>query len=152
MPSAVFETTIPAIIPLVSKWSIFHPRTGHEGSEGEQRYSSTLSLTSALVVGGWLTPRRGRFETRYPLYRRLGGPQGRSGRVRKTRLIGIRSPDRLARSESLYRLSYIGSPLIFYPPVNYCFRLTFWNPNCRRALNLRCTCNGKLGDSVIRVF
>ena len=37
------------------------------------------------------------------------GPQGRSGRVRKisppTR---IRSPDRPARSESLYRLSYPG--------------------------------------------
>jgi hypothetical protein len=29
------------------------PRTGHEGPEGEQRYSSTLSLTSALDgVGG----------------------------------------------------------------------------------------------------
>ena len=25
-----------------------HPRTGHEGPEGEQRYSSTLSLTLAL--------------------------------------------------------------------------------------------------------
>jgi len=25
-----------------------HPRTGHEGSEGEQRYSSTVSLTSEL--------------------------------------------------------------------------------------------------------
>jgi hypothetical protein len=37
--------------------------------------------------GGWSTPRPGRFtlgkEVRYPLYRRLGGPQGRSGRVRK---------------------------------------------------------------------
>jgi hypothetical protein len=37
--------------------------------------------------GGRLTPRHGRFisgkETRYPLYRRLGGPQGWSGRVRK---------------------------------------------------------------------
>jgi hypothetical protein len=33
--------------------SCFHPRTGHEGPEGEQRYSSTLSLTSAIdVVGG----------------------------------------------------------------------------------------------------
>ena len=31
----------------------FHPRTGHEGSEGEQRYNSTLSLASVLdVVGG----------------------------------------------------------------------------------------------------
>jgi len=25
-----------------------HPRTGHEGPEWEQRYSSTLSLTSTL--------------------------------------------------------------------------------------------------------
>ena len=52
----------------------------------EQRYSSTLSLTSALDgVGGQrhapaaLPPGK----TRYPMYRRLGGAQGRSGRVRK---------------------------------------------------------------------
>jgi hypothetical protein len=36
---------------------------------------------------GWLAPRPGRFtpgkETRYPPYRRLGGPQRRSGRLRK---------------------------------------------------------------------
>jgi hypothetical protein len=38
-----------------------HPRTGHEGPEGEQSYSSTLSLTSALDVV-WLTPRPGRFK------------------------------------------------------------------------------------------
>ena len=63
-----------------------HPITGHEGPEGEQKYSSTLSLTSALDGGGWSTPRPGRFtlgKTRYPLYRRLGGPQGRSRQVRK---------------------------------------------------------------------
>jgi hypothetical protein len=29
-----------------------HPRTGHEGPEGEQEYSSTPSLTSALDGGG----------------------------------------------------------------------------------------------------
>ena len=50
-------------------------------------YSSTLSLTSALDGVGWLTPRPRHFppgkNTRYPLYRRVGGPQGRSGRVRK---------------------------------------------------------------------
>jgi hypothetical protein len=61
------------------------PRTDHEGPEGEYRYSSTLSLTSALDEGGWSTPRPGRFtpgkETRYPLYRRRGGPHGRSGRL-----------------------------------------------------------------------
>jgi len=49
-------------------------------------YSSTLSLTSAL-----------------------DGPQGRSGRVQKiSPPTGIRSPDRSARSETLYRLRYPG--------------------------------------------
>ena len=38
-----------------------HPITGHEGPEVEERYSSTLSLTSALEGGGWSTPRPGRF-------------------------------------------------------------------------------------------
>jgi len=49
-------------------------------------YSSILSLTSALdEVGGQrhapVALPLGK--TWYPLYRRLGGPQGRSGRVRK---------------------------------------------------------------------
>ena len=34
-----------------------HPRIGHKGLEGELRYGSTLSLTSALDGGGSLTPR-----------------------------------------------------------------------------------------------
>ena len=62
------------------------PRTGHEGREGEYMYSFTLSLTWALdEVGGQrhdlaaLPPGK----TRYPLYRRLGEPQNRSGRVGK---------------------------------------------------------------------
>jgi len=46
-------------------------------------------------------------KTRYLLYMRLGGPQDRSGQVRKiSPSTGIRSPDRPARSQSLYRLSY----------------------------------------------
>ena len=58
-----------------------HPRTGHEGPEGEEVYSSTLSLISALdgvsgqshapaalttgkrpgthCIGGWVGPRAG---------------------------------------------------------------------------------------------
>jgi hypothetical protein len=39
-----------------------HPRTGHEGPEGEM-YSSTLSWTSTLDEG-WSTPRPGRFTPR----------------------------------------------------------------------------------------
>ena len=38
-----------------------HPRTGDGGLEGKYSYSSTLSVTSALEGGGWLTPRPGRF-------------------------------------------------------------------------------------------
>jgi hypothetical protein len=63
-----------------------HPRTGHEGPEGEKRYSSTLSLTSALDGVGVqrhdpadLPPGK----SRYPFYRKLGGSLGRSGRMRK---------------------------------------------------------------------
>ena len=37
------------------------PITGHECPEREQIYSCTLPSTSALDVGGWSTPRIGRF-------------------------------------------------------------------------------------------
>jgi len=57
-----------------------------QAMKAQRRYSSTLSLTSALNgVGGQhhapaaLPPGK----TRHPLHRRLGGPQGRSGQVRK---------------------------------------------------------------------
>jgi hypothetical protein len=56
-----------------------YPRIGYEDPKGERRYSSTLSLTSVLDgVGGQrhapaaLPPGK----TRYPYYRRLGGPKG----------------------------------------------------------------------------
>ena len=91
-----------------------HPRTGCEGPEGEYKYRFTFSLTSTLQGGGWSTPRPGLFtsgkETRYPLYRRLGGPHCRSGRVLKmSPATAIRSPDRPARGESHYinvRIAY----------------------------------------------
>ena len=77
---------------------------GHWGPEGEERYCYTLSWPRHLDGGGGgqhhapaaLPPRK----TRYPLYRRLGGPQGRSGRVRKISPTptGILSADRPARS------------------------------------------------------
>jgi hypothetical protein len=63
-----------------------NPITGHEGPEGELRYSITPSLTSALDGVGdqrhapaALPPGK----IRYPLYMRLGGRQSRSGQVRK---------------------------------------------------------------------
>jgi hypothetical protein len=64
----------------------FHPRTGHEGPEGEKCYSSTLYLSSVVDgVGGKhhapavLPPGK----TQYALYTRLGRPQGESGEIRK---------------------------------------------------------------------
>jgi len=57
--------------------------------EWQYKYSSTLSLTSALNgegVGQRQAPAvfTSRKETRHPSYRKLGRSQGRSGRLRKT--------------------------------------------------------------------
>jgi len=77
---------------------------------------STLSVTSALVWGEGGGDQRHTLvalpmgkASRYQFYRRVGELQGRYGGVRKTSLpTGIRSPDRPARSDSLYRLSCPG--------------------------------------------
>jgi len=61
-------------------------------------------MTVALEGGEWSAARPGRTlppgKTRYPLYRRLGGPEGRSGRAENLVPTGIRSrtvhPDRLS--------------------------------------------------------
>ena len=85
-----------------------HPRTGHEGPEGEYTYNSALLLSSVLDRGGWSMPRPGSFtppvkKNWYPLYRKLGGPQERSGQVQETSPpTGIQSPDCPACSKSLY--------------------------------------------------
>ena len=59
-------------------------------------------MTAALEGGEWSAARPGRTlppgNTRYPFYRRLGG--------RKSRPHRGSIPDRPARSQSLYRLSY----------------------------------------------
>jgi len=52
-------------------------------------------MTAALESGEWSAARSGRTltleKTRYPFYRRLGGPQGRSGRSENLVPTGIRS-------------------------------------------------------------
>ena len=67
-------------------------------------------MTAALEGGEWSATRPGHTlhpgKTRYPFCRRLGGPQGRSGRTEKSRPHRDSIPDRPARSQSLYRLSY----------------------------------------------
>jgi hypothetical protein len=61
--------------------------------------------------GEWSASRPGRFlppgKTRYPLYRRLGRPQGRSGQVRKISPPPGFDPRTVQPvAQSLYRLSY----------------------------------------------
>ena len=67
-------------------------------------------MTVALEGGEWPAARLGRTlppgKTRYPLYRRLGGPQGRSGRAENLVPTGIRSRTAQPLAQSLYQLSY----------------------------------------------
>ena len=83
-------------------------RTAHRGSRG-----IALPFHDHGTRRGWrvsVTPPPLFTPGKDPLYRRLGGPQGRSGQVWKISAhTGIRSRDRPARSQLLYRLSYPGA-------------------------------------------
>jgi len=67
-------------------------------------------MTAALEGDEWSAARPGRTlptgKTRYPLYRKMGGPQGRSGQGENLVPIGIRSRTVQPVAQSLYRLSY----------------------------------------------
>ena len=71
------------------------PTTGHEVADGMSRQ---CHAPAALSPG----------KTRYPLCRRLGGPRPVWTGAENLAPTGIRSPDHLASSESLYQLSYPG--------------------------------------------
>jgi hypothetical protein len=78
-------------------------------------YSSTLSLISALDAGGWSTSRPAALtpgKDPVPIVYEAGWAPGPvwTGAENLTPS-EIRSPDRPARSESLYRLSYPGPQL-----------------------------------------
>ena len=67
-------------------------------------------------------------KTRYASYRSLGGPQSRFGQVQKiSPPTGIRFPDRPARSQSLYRLSYPAHKRRMEVMVLPIIRLLFFN-------------------------
>jgi hypothetical protein len=61
------------------KYVNVHLRIGQEDPEGEQKYRSTLSLTSALDGMGWSTPRPGHFTPEkdpVPLVQEVGWTSG----------------------------------------------------------------------------
>ena len=67
-------------------------------------------MTAALEGSEWSAARPGRIlppgKTRYPLYRRLGGPQGRSGRAENLVPTGIRFRTVQPVAQPLYRLNH----------------------------------------------
>jgi len=81
-------------------------RASHSGSRGIALlfldHGTRKQCRSASRPGRFLPPGK----TWYPFYKRLGGPQSRSGRAENLFPTGIWTPDRPARSQSLYRLSY----------------------------------------------
>jgi len=85
-----------------------HPKTGHEGPDGELRYISVLSLTSVLDGSGWSTPHPSRLtpaKSLVPIVLEAGWAPGLvwTG-AENLAPAGIRSSDRPACSESLYRI------------------------------------------------
>jgi hypothetical protein len=118
-----------AIFPISSKMlgkdkGKIHPRTGHEGLEWEYRKSSTLSLTSGLWMR-WMvhaTPRPLCPWERDPVsvLQYAGWAPGPvwTG-AENLASVGILSPDRPARNEALYRLSYPGPHILGCLHISY---------------------------------
>ena len=88
------------------KWPRYRPGCGPEGGRGIALLFQALGSRRGGVVSSTPRPHFISGKTRYQLYRRLGGFQGRSGGAENLAPTRIRSPDRPARSQSLYRLSY----------------------------------------------
>ena len=109
--SVLFSNSLIFGSPFKVKGKILH-RTGHEGPEGEYRYSSTLSWTLALDgVGGQIHAPAALPPGRRPGTHCIGGwvgPRAGLDGCETLAPIRIRSPDRPACSESLYRPSYPG--------------------------------------------
>ena len=87
-------------------WTRYRPGVAQRVGRG----IALLFHDSGTRRGEWSAARPGRTlppgKTRYPFYRRLGGPQGRSGRAENPVPTGIRSRTVQPVAQSLYRLSY----------------------------------------------
>jgi hypothetical protein len=94
-----------------------HPRTGHESPEVEYRYSSTLSPNSGLGgVGGQQHTPAALTRGNQTWTHETGWAPGAVWMGAKNLVYtAIRSPDRPARSESLYRLRYRGPQIMRVP-------------------------------------
>jgi hypothetical protein len=83
-------------------------------------------------------------KTRYPLYRRLGGPQGRSGRVRKIwPPTGIRSPERPPRRLVYICIFVLQNLLTLYLSSNFCIYYAVLSQNLCICTNTVLDNNGQ---------
>ena len=87
-------------------------------------------MTATLEGGEWSAARPGRTlhpgKTRYPFYRRLDWPQGRSGWAENLVPTGIRSRTVQPVSQSLYRRSHLAHTMTVGQKINLhfiCFRV-----------------------------
>ena len=119
-----------------------HPITRHEGPEGVQMYNSTLPSTSTLdgrwVVNATPRPLYPPGKDPVPIVQEAGWAPGPvwTGAEDISPPTGIRSPDRPARSESLYRLSYPGPMYVSSITLNLFIRgfqliVSLFAPNWR---------------------
>ena len=102
-------------------------------------------MTAALEGGEWSASRPGRTllvgKTWYPSQRRMGGPQGRSGRAENISPPGFDSRNVQSVAQSLYRLSYPAQKLRNYPDKYHDYirrsRSDSAFAQCREARELR---------------
>jgi hypothetical protein len=97
--------------------------------------------------GEWSASRPGRTlppgKTGYPLYRRLGGPQGQSGQVRKISPPPVFDPRTVQPvAQSLYRLSYRAREIneyqeyVLWSKCGQCEGLAIVPPSCADCLEI----------------
>ena len=93
-------------------------------------------------------------KTRHPLYRRLGGPQGRSGRAENLVPTGIRSWTVQPVAQSLYRLSY-RAHIILYNSLVFAVSVSQGFPIILRihfTLRIPATCMAKSKHLFLQLY
>ena len=88
------------------KWSRYRPGVAQRVGRGIALLFRDRGTRRGWVVSSTPRPLLPPGRTRYPFYRRLGGPQGRSGRAENLVPTGMRPRTVQLRSQSLYRLNY----------------------------------------------
>ena len=122
--------------------------TPEQATKVQSRWGGDIYLYTFCNLGarwGWSTPRPGRFTPgKVPVSEAGWAPWPVWTDAKNLAPTGIRSPDRPARSEHLYRLSYPGPPCLLTQnteitnPRIFCslwFRFVKYNRKLRQTLN-----------------